>query len=206
MLRKKPRIVVKHSATAYSKPRDVGIWVECRQALMLSLFFLLTACLTACGFHLRGMMDMPRWLTHVAIINSQPSGSVLAPSLVQTLESYRLIVDDDPATAQYWIVIDQEHFQEHITSVSSSTTPRQYELNYTVSFKLTTAKGKALLDSTPVSVTRQATINSDRILGSTQEEELLKQEMIREATVQIINRISRESSRLNINPHVSATS
>jgi len=154
----------------------------------------LSLVLSGCGFHLRGMMDMPRWLNHVAIIVEQGHRD-LAPYLAEYLQSYNLIVDAEPAEAQYWIIIEHDHFQQQITSVSSSATPRQYELTYTVQFKLVRAKGEEIIPTSAISVTRQATINSDRILGSNQEESLLLDEMRRDAAVQIMNRINKNVKR-----------
>lgn len=148
----------------------------------------LSLLLSSCGFHLRGMMDMPRWLNHVAIIVEQGHRD-LAPYLAEYIQSYNLIVDSSPAAAQYWIIIEHDSLKQQITSVSSSTTPRQYELIYTVQFKLVRAKGQEIIPTSAITVIRQATINSDRILGSNQEESLLLNEMRRDAAVQIMNKI-----------------
>ncbi len=148
--------------------------------------------LSGCGFHLRGMIDMPRWLNHIAVIIEQAQRD-LGPSLVESLQSYNLTIDSSPASAQYWLIVQHDNLQKNIASISSSTTPRQYELIYTVQFKLMQAKGRDIIPSATISITRQATINSDRILGSNEEEALLIHEMMRDAATQIINRISKIS-------------
>ncbi len=157
--------------------------------------------LASCGFHLRGMMDMPRWLNHVAVIVEHAHRD-LGPYLVDSLQSYNLIVEPSPNRALYWLIIQQDNLQENITSVSSSTTPRQYELIYSVQFKLMQAKGKEIISPTEIRVTRQATINSDRILGSNQEQALLVTEMRRDAAIQIMNRLSIESAKHNAQPSI----
>lgn len=139
---------------------------------------------------------MPRWLNHVAIIVEQGHHD-LAPYLVEYLRTYNLIVEASSDAAQYWIIVERDNLQEQITSVSSSTTPRQYELTYTVQFKLIKAKGREIMPTSTISVTRQATINSNRILGSNQEQALLVDEMRHEAAVQIMNRISRKAGKFN---------
>ena len=144
---------------------------------------------------------MPRWLNHIAVIIDHAHRD-LGPYLTDDLESYNLIVDSSPEKAQYWLVIEQDNLQERIDSVSSSTTPRQYELTYTVQFKLMHAKGAEIFSSTQISVTRQATINSDRILGSTQEEALLIDEMRHEAAIQIMNQVSLKLSKLKSQPTI----
>ena len=144
---------------------------------------------------------MPRWLNHVAIIVEQGHRD-LAPYLVEYLQSYNLTVDNSPTAAQYWLIIEHDNLQQQITSVSSSTTPRQYELTYTVQFKLIKARAQEIIPTSAISVSRQATINSDRILGSNQEESLLVDEMRRDAATQIMNRISRKVGKMTPNNEV----
>lgn len=136
------------------------------------------------------MMDMPPWLNHVAVMVEQANRE-LGPNLIDSLKSYHRIVDVDPEHAEYWLIIENDSLQEHINSVGSNATSRQYELTYSVQFKLTKAHGPELVPSSRISITRQATINNNRILGSNQEEELLVHEMRRAAVIQIINRINR---------------
>lgn len=138
---------------------------------------------------------MPRWLNHIAVILEQ-SQRDLGPILVESLQSYHLTIESSPAAAQYWLIIQHDNLQKQIASISSSTTPRQYELIYTVQFTLVRAKGPEIIPPSTVTVTRQVTINSDRILGSNQEEGLLIHEMLRDAATQIMNRVSKKSHNM----------
>lgn len=149
---------------------------------------LLTLCLTACGFHLRGVVNMPHNLNDISII-VQNAHRDLAPLLEKQLQAYH-IRTTPIASAQYLLIVEQDDVHQQITSISSSTTPRQYELIYTLTFKFQKAKGGELLPSNQIIITRETTLNSNRILGSTSEMELLKREMRREAVIQIIDRIS----------------
>lgn len=158
------------------------------------LFFsvmLYTLLLSGCGFHLRGMIEIPRWFTNVAII-SQNAPRDLTTQLKEQLQAYHVNVSAYPDLANYWLIIENDNFQQQITSVSSSTTPRQYQLIYTVLFKLQARDGKEIIPSDQVVVTRQITINGDRILGSDEEEAITKNEMIRDAVTQILNRLSKK--------------
>lgn len=155
--------------------------------LVFALLFL-----TGCGFHLRGMTDIPEWLTNVAIIVQQGHAD-LATLLKERLKAYHIAICDEPNRATYWLIILHDNFAEHIMSVSSSTTPRQYQLVYTVQFKLQSRQSGEIIPTTQIAVTRQLTINSDRILGSNDEEERFKNEMRREAIVQILDRISHKA-------------
>ena len=153
------------------------------------VFVIITLLLSACGFHLRGISDVPRWLNDVSIV-IQNANRDLEPLLEEQLRSYHIRICPNPASAQYWLIIEHDEVHQQITSISSSTTPRQYQLIYTLTFKLQRAKGAEILPSNQIIITREATINSDLILGSTSEAELLKREMRRDAAVQIIDRLS----------------
>ncbi len=173
--------------------------MNCKRALMQSFklyrkicLLTLTMLVSGCGFHLRGMVDMPAWLKNVAIIVPQAHRE-LASLLTDQLLAYNVNISTDPAIADYWLIIEDDNTQQQIASISSSTTPRQYQLIYTLHFKLQRAKGKDIMSSNQIVVTRQVTINGDRILGSNKEEELLKAEMKKDAVIQLINRISRKS-------------
>ena len=164
---------------------------------------LLTALLlSGCGFHLRGMINKEsiRWLNNIAIVIEQAHRD-LDPLLKEQLKAYRIEVNPDPAAANYLLIIENETMEQNISSISSSTTPRQYQLIYTIAFKLQHTQGADILPTSRVVVNRQITLNSNRILGSTDEEALQKEEMRRDAVIQILNRLSRiPPSHLHVSP------
>lgn len=159
---------------------------------ILSLF-MLALMLCGCGFHLRGMVDIPPWLNNVAIIVEEAHRD-LAPLLQRRLEAYHIHINPDAALANYWLILESDEVHQEISSISSSTVPRQYQLIYTLHFKLQRAKAEEIIPSTTILETRQATINGNRILGSNEEEEFIKTEMRRDAAIQILNRISKLSA------------
>jgi LPS-assembly lipoprotein len=163
-----------------------------KKPLLLLVFAMLLA---GCGFHLRGFKDMPGWLNNVAIV-IQNAHRDLGPLLKDQLEGYKIRVNPNPTAADYLLIIESDAIQQQITNVSASTAPRQYLLIYAAQFKLVRAKGAVVIPSTIVSVTRQLTVNNDRILGSNSEETLLSAEMRRDAAMQILNRLSRENKSL----------
>lgn len=158
----------------------------------LNIFFLFLTILmlSNCGFHLRGVTGVPKWLDQVAII--VPEGNAGLKSLLkEQLEAYHVRVTDDPTLANYWLTLENENFQQNISSISSSTTPRQYQLIYSIQFKLERAREYVLIPSNEIVISRQITINSNRILGSNDEENHQKHDMQHEALIQMIYRLSR---------------
>ncbi len=154
--------------------------------IMLALF------LCACGFHLRGMIDVPEWLTNVSIISEDGNNKELLSLLESQLEGYKVKVNQDPKLSQYWLIINRTTYQQQITSIGASTNPRQYQLVLTVEFLLQTRKGDVVKPPGTVIVTRQLTVNNNRILGSNEEETVLISEMRQDAVIQIINRLGRK--------------
>lgn len=151
--------------------------------LMLSLL------LSGCGFHLRGMINVPTWLNNIAIVSKENDKELLAILKAQ-LEGYNIQINPDSAEARYWLVINRVFIQRQIISVGASTNPRQFNLKLIIEFMLQTRKGEVIKSQSTVQVTRQITINNDRILGSSDEEGILIGEMKQDAVVQIINQLS----------------
>jgi LPS-assembly lipoprotein len=141
--------------------------------------------LSACGFHLRGISNIPDWLNHIAII-SENNDKQFVSILQARLESTKIPVDTDPSLAQYWLVINEVNLQQQIISVGASTNPRQYTITLSVLFILKTSKGQIIKAPSTIYVSRQLTLNNDRILGSKDEESILIGEMKQDAVTQII--------------------
>jgi LPS-assembly lipoprotein len=154
------------------------------------LILVITTMLTACGFHLRGYTSLPKWLDKIYIVDPSVHKQ-LERVLASQLKAYGITVCDSAESADYWLIVLDEAFQQNISSVSSSTTPRQYQIIYTAHFKLQKAKGAELIPAQSIQVTRQVTINNNRILGSNYEEEITKNEMRRDASYLILNHLSK---------------
>lgn len=147
--------------------------------------------LAGCGFHLRGVVarDMPSWLDSVTIILHNNANADLPRRISEQLRSYYVHVTPDMAHANYQLIIERDEYQTNIASVSSTTTPRQYQLIYTLWFHLVERSGKEVIPLNNIQVSRVVTINDDRILGSAQEERLTQGAMRQDAVIQMINRI-----------------
>lgn len=162
-----------------------------RQLILSALLF----SLIGCGFHLRGILnpDSLQWLNNVAIIIKQAHKDI-EPFLKEQLNAYHVQVVTEPTHSKLWLIIDHETLQQNISSISSSTTPRQYQLNYSITFSLQRSDGTEIIPPKKIVLFRQITLNSNRILGSKDEEAIETREMRRDATFQILNRLSRFST------------
>lgn len=154
--------------------------------LLIMLFCLL---LTACGFHLRGLIHFPPHFKEVYLVPQQTSPAFVK-RLQSQLEAYHVTPLPEPTHARYLIVLEKDTLQQTLLNVSASTAPRQYQLLYHLQFYVTTAKGLVLLPPQLISVQRQVTINNNRILGSNFEMHTIEDEMRTEAATQLLSRLS----------------
>lgn len=160
-----------------------------KKLLSITRYILLVLVLNGCGFHLRGLYDLQSQIPSLSIIHDNAIHQDLEAMIKNQLRSYNVEVEDDIDAALYWLVIESDQLEQQINSISSSTTPRQYQLLYTVKFKLQHAKGTEKIPTQSVIVVRELTVNSNRILGSNDESAILEREMRHDAAVQIVNRL-----------------
>jgi len=151
------------------------------------IILLLTLICSGCGFHLRGMYELPHNINTIAIIVEQGHAD-LAVALRDNFSAYKRKILP-PDQANYWLIIERDDLQQNIVSISSSTTARQYRLIYTLQFKFVKAHGVELLPSSTITVTRTLTINNDLILGSNDEERQLLSAMHQQAVQEIFYRL-----------------
>lgn len=152
-------------------------------------FSILSLSLSSCGFHLRGMADLPAHFQHVYLV-SPPQGRSLQQKLKEELQAYRISYAPSLTRASYQIIIDNLNYTRQISNISSSTTPRQFQLTYTVEYHLTDNHGALLIAPRQLISHRMVSMNSERLLGSNYEEDFFKQEMEQELASQILTNIS----------------
>ena len=148
----------------------------------------MTLLLTNCGLHLQGYADMPKWFNNVAVVNENARYD-LRPLIIDYLRAYKINVCKNKKNANYLLVLIEDKMTDNVTAVSSSTTPRQYQMNYAIKYAVMKNNGATIIEPSSAVVTRQFTINSNRILGSDFEGDLLRKEMYKDAVAQIIDHI-----------------
>ncbi len=153
-----------------------------------AIIIILIVALCACGFHLRGQMELPTSFQNVAI-SAPPEGRNLSLALDEQLQAYHVIQAQSKTDAEFQIVIDNIQFERQIANISSSTTPRQYQLSYTVKHHLVDSHGRMLIPNGLVVSNRLVSMNSERLLGSNYEQDFFLHEMELDAARQILTTI-----------------
>jgi LPS-assembly lipoprotein len=152
-----------------------------RYWLTLLLFF----SLTACGFHLRGSVQLPPELTELAVRDTTPATDV-APELRRALKAEGVRVSD---VAPLSLQLKAEQYGKRVLSVDSAGRAQEYGLSYSIKFSLRDEQGAPWLAEQSVSVSRDLRFDANAVLGTASEETQLKAEMRRDALLQIMRRL-----------------
>lgn len=142
--------------------------------------------ISACGFQLRGLTDIPDALKSV-YLSSEKSSSTL-PILKRLMQSNSIRVEDGPVSASYHLMIVKEEHQRRAVSLSSTAETEEYELRSTVVFQVLNSLGEMVIAPTQVYTERTYRFDENSINAKAAEESLLRQEMYSNLAQQIIRR------------------
>lgn len=155
---------------------------------LLSLLSL-AALFSGCGFHLQGEKTLAPPLHRLYLQTNDPYGT-LARSLQQYLRLSNVYLVSSPAQASTILAIRDDTTSQELLSVSGTQQTRQYNLKVTVIFDITDSTGRPLIGPQTLIETRTMTVQANQILGSSNEANLFYQQMRRNISYAIINRIA----------------
>lgn len=154
---------------------------------------LLQACiilsLCSCGFHLRGQTTLAKPLQSLYIESVDPYGT-LVKNLHQSLQMSHVRIAENVDDAETRLVILRDDTSEKLLSVGGTQQTRQYKLTVTTSFEVTDHNGRTIVPAQSLSESRVITVQSNQILGSSNEANLYFQQMRRTLASAIMYRLS----------------
>ena len=152
------------------------------------LAVLACAALSSCGFHLRGVAKMP---------------AALAEAYLEAPDRYtdfhRVFVDDltaagvhllphaDPSSVV--IELEKDDSGQRILSVSARNVPTQYEVYYTVTFRVRTGSHDLQPPQT-ISLTQDYVFDENALLAMDQEQAVLRQALARNLSALVMRRLA----------------
>ena len=148
----------------------------------------LALALGACGFHLQGTAKLPPTLerTHVAAEDRYTEfNRALADAL--RASGVRLAAARADATAVVEVLEDVTG--QRVLSVSARNTPREYEVYYTVRYRVT-AGDRELLAPQSLTLTREYSFDETALLAKEREQELLREALARELSALVMRRLA----------------
>ncbi|MFT5593326.1 MAG: LPS-assembly lipoprotein [Oceanicoccus sp.] len=141
--------------------------------IKLTIFVSLLVFLSACGFHLRGQVDLP---VALRILNLEAQNAELLTQnlLRQSLLSNGVTLAVD---APYTLKIISESGDRRVLSVTSNAKASEYELTQNLSFELLDTKGNKVSEEITISNYRTLQYDASAEIGKAQEEANLRREM-----------------------------
>ena len=147
---------------------------------------LLLTTLSSCGFTLRGSNDA--MVNDLSVtLNSERANDATTVQVKQALEQLGLTVMSQGA-ADYTLALSSERFNARPSSVNGRARAAQYELTLAIDYSLQDANA-LLIPQESIAASRTYFEDLANISGSSEEQELLRQEMRAELVDRLIRRV-----------------
>jgi len=150
-----------------------------------SLLISLSTALIACGYTLRGNLNLPDDVKNIALITD--SYSPISSEINLLLTNIGVETSDSKTTDGYQIEIVSEIHNKRQLSINQAGRVNEYELIFTTTFKINTPLENGKDES--VTLYRDYLFDESRILGTTDREEEIKKEMRSTTASIIINKL-----------------
>jgi len=156
----------------------------------------LVATLSGCGFHLRGSSADFAGIEGKRIFLNQARAQLVGTQVRSQLDLAGATLADTPGEADYSVFLSNERLAREVLSVSPQTgKAEEYQLLFRVLLSIKTAGGETLVDEQQISLSRDFTYDEDAALGKFSEEQLLREELTREAADQVLRRLGAQLSK-----------
>jgi len=143
------------------------------QKLKITFLASLLVFLSACGFHLRGQVDLPVGL-RILDLNAQLADNLTQNILRQSLLSNGVTLSAD---APYTLKILNESGDRRVLTVTSNAKASEYELIQNLTFELLDTKGNSISKAQTITSYRTLQYDASAEIGKAQEETNLRREM-----------------------------
>ena len=152
-----------------------------------ALLIVVVCVLTACGFKLRGQVELPAEMARTEL-DIRPKYGGLARELRHALNAQDVTLVESGGTAR--MRFQENRFERNIASINEGARVREIELRYRVRFDVVSDGGDRLVPEQDLELTRQLTFDESQGLGVEQEIELLEQQLINDMVNLILLRIN----------------
>ena len=150
-----------------------------------SVILIMALLLSACGYHLRGALDLPAGMKNVYL---EGGSAELRDQFKRAMEISSVPLASSPETAGIIVKIFDEDSQRRVLSLGSGGTANDFELSYRFDYELVDAKNKVLSARQPVEIKREYYNNQLAIIAKDNEETVIRNEMYQQAVRTIVNR------------------
>ena len=141
--------------------------------------------LSACGYHLRGALELPAGLKNVYL---EGGSGQLQEQFNSAMKTSSVGIASSPETAGMIVRIFNEDNQRRVLSLSSTGTANDFELNYRFDYELIDSKNKVLMPRQSIDIKREYYNDQVAVIAKGNEETVIRNEMYQQAVRSMINR------------------
>lgn len=141
--------------------------------------------LTACGFQLRGVANLSFKTLYI-----EGPKLTISRELQQSIKNNNIVIVDDITEAEVVLNMMNESNEKRILSLGGTGTVREYELNYAVNFRVREASNPIWNKPQSVKIRRDYSYNDQLLLGKSDEEARINNDMRSDAVREIVRRLS----------------
>jgi len=163
----------------------------------LGIFMCLMLLLTGCGFHLRGAEPLAPPFHHLYLQSNDPY-SELTRYLKQSLKLSQVDFASTATSSSLILNITEQQTQQ-LLGVGGTQQTRLYNLSLIVTYEITDPQGKILVPVEKITENRTVTIQASQVLGGSNEESNLYQQMRRAAVFDIMLRLASPKTTAAVN-------
>jgi len=156
-----------------------------------SVVFMLMLLLTACGYHLRGAIQLPEALQKIYV---RGASAELTNAIARTFRSASGELVATAAEAGMILNVINEDYQRRTISIDSSGYSNEYDLVYRLTFDLLDNQGAVLISAQSIEVSKSYfnEQSSNTVLSKGNEEAVLRKELYSQAVRSVIDRARAE--------------
>lgn len=152
------------------------------------IFTISLSLLTGCGFHLRGVIDLPDSLSTLHVKAPQVE---LRDDLSNALETSGATVVKHATADSATISIDRAQYRREVRTVDERGKSTGYILFLDVDYSVIDSKGVTLVDKTRTTARRDYTFDDNQALVAQRQEEILREELREDVSQAILRRLAR---------------
>ncbi len=160
--------------------RQAGL--NLRNILLLGVLLL-----SACGFHLRGVNNVP---FETLYVQDSSAAASISRDLKRSLSTSGVTLVSSPEKAQGSLDLMSETFDKRILSLSGNGRVREYEIIYKVVFRLRNAGEELWGEPQTVEQRRDYTYNDAQTLAKEAEENRLRADMRSDMVRELLRRLN----------------
>tara|TARA_B100001996_G_scaffold373902_1_gene351888 strand:- start:2016 stop:2507 length:492 start_codon:yes stop_codon:yes gene_type:complete len=149
---------------------------------LFSIFLILA--LTSCGYTLRGSANIPNNITEISV--SSDNYSPIVNSINKILINNNIKVTSSKKKDLNRIIILSETFNRRQLSMNITGRVNEYEIIYTVNFQINSSFDK---ESDSIVLYRDYSFDENNIMGNSDREEYIQNQMISTASSLIFNKL-----------------